>query len=414
MASKTARRPRSPQLSWLITAPLAVLAVALTIDAATKDALTNHVAVLSAFPITVLYLALFCAAEATILSIEVRRHAIRMSVTEVPLVLALFYLSPLTVVLVRLVAAAIVQIVRGGWSVKLAFNLAMIAGATSLATFIIASFGLTTLSPIAWLVILSAVVFAMAVTVAAVVGVISLVQGRMAREDLYRTALPSIVVGLRQRRCRSRRAHRHQIQPVGDRAARRSRCGDGRDLPRLRPVSRASTRALPRSTMLTRAIAGESQRRHRRRRAVASSARAASRGIRDALDAGAGALPGNAAVGARRRPGPASICRRRRRCCATARSTTGTAVVVSAEARAGRSAILADADTGVQGRDRGAAAIRRRRHRLARSRRPDERRRAVHRSMTCGSWRRSPRTRRSPSRTPASSTGCVSTPNTTR
>ncbi len=191
MGRPAARIRRSPQLAWAITGPLALLAVI-----ATATASVGHSPKLSSPWLSLLYLGLFCAAEATTLNIEVRRHGIEMSVTELPLLLALFYLSPLTTVIVRAVACVLVQSSRRAVPVKLAFNMANVAAATAVATLIVTSLGSPhDATPHTWIVLTVAVLVSTFLTIVAVTGVITLVQGPMTPQTLVRAVVPGMVVG---------------------------------------------------------------------------------------------------------------------------------------------------------------------------------------------------------------------------
>jgi diguanylate cyclase (GGDEF)-like protein len=173
-----------------MTGPLALLGIVLVAVAADKR---PHL--LSPISSTLLYFLLFVAAEAAILKIEVRRHVFQTSATEIPLLLGLFYLQPIVLLVLRVLAAALMQIARHAQPVKAAFNVASIAAATSIAALIVASAGrLDISSPRTWLVLVGAVVVNILVTGLAVFGVISLVQGRIAPADLSVTLLPSVMV----------------------------------------------------------------------------------------------------------------------------------------------------------------------------------------------------------------------------
>jgi len=175
----------------LITAPLAAMAVVLI-----APTFNGTQRLLSPLPVTILFLGLFLAAEATDLSVEIRRHGISITLTEIPLVLALFYLAPLSVLFVRIVALTLIQLQRRTTTVRLAFNLANIVAANAAAVLIVFAFGShVDTRPANWLVIYSAVGAAVLSTVAAVIGVIALIQGGMSIRRVLRTATPSLVVG---------------------------------------------------------------------------------------------------------------------------------------------------------------------------------------------------------------------------
>jgi diguanylate cyclase (GGDEF)-like protein len=186
----TASAPRSSQLAWLITAPLAIVAIPLAIAAQISRPLPVH-----HWLYAVLFLGLFIAADAAVLRFEVRRHAFALSVTEVPLLLALFYLAPLVTIIVRVLALIILNARRGQSHVRLWFNAAQVAVAVGVAYLVIAAFGpLNGVGPRTWLVLSGAVGANWLITLGAVVGVITLVQGRPSTRELFQTAAPGLVV----------------------------------------------------------------------------------------------------------------------------------------------------------------------------------------------------------------------------
>ena len=102
-------RGRSQQLAYFITVPLAVLTLTLVIAVAQSPVLAS--VTVNQLPIAALFVGLFILAQATVLHFEVRRHSLIVTVGEIPLLLALFYLShwPLLVIAVRLLSVLAVQ-----------------------------------------------------------------------------------------------------------------------------------------------------------------------------------------------------------------------------------------------------------------------------------------------------------------
>lgn len=186
---KSLQRPEN--VAWLITAPLAAVAVILV-----APTLNGPHRLFAPLPVTLLFLGLFLVAEATDLDVEIRRHVLSITLTEIPLVLALFYLSPLSLLAVRTVAMVLVQAQRRAPTVRLAFNVANIVAGNAAAVLIVFTFGpLVDTRPASWLVLYAAVGAAVLSTVAAVIGVITLIQGGMSTRRVLRTATPSLVVG---------------------------------------------------------------------------------------------------------------------------------------------------------------------------------------------------------------------------
>jgi diguanylate cyclase (GGDEF)-like protein len=149
------------------------------------------------WPLALAYLVLFWAAEVTVLRFEVRRQVLAISLTEIPLLLSLFYLPPLTVVITRLLAAAGAQVWQRVSPIKACFNLSVFAAGTALAGLVVRAWQPKPVAdaPVTWLVLFAGVTLAVLTTLVAVIGVVSLVQGRMSPGDLVRTIVSCIVVG---------------------------------------------------------------------------------------------------------------------------------------------------------------------------------------------------------------------------
>jgi diguanylate cyclase (GGDEF)-like protein len=186
----TAGRWRSENLAWLITGPLAVLAILLTIAA-----VSHRRPLFAPLPETLLFLALFVVAETTSLTVEVRRHGSSILLTEIPLVLSLYYLPPLTLLIIRAFAKMVVQLRRDTPPVKQAFNVCNILASNAAAALIVSYFRVHDLSPGSWVVLFLATDTAVLFSIVAVIGVISLLQGGASIRRMARTAGPSLVVG---------------------------------------------------------------------------------------------------------------------------------------------------------------------------------------------------------------------------
>ncbi|NJC70111.1 sensor domain-containing phosphodiesterase [Planosporangium thailandense] len=183
--------PRSPQLAWLIT--VALSAMALSLSVVTVAAVPRP---FGEWSLALLYLVLYWAADVTVLRIEVRRQVFAVSLAEVPLLLGLFFLPPLTVVLVRLVAAALGQAWQRVSPVKACFNVAACAAGTALAGLVVRAQdpNPVAVEPASWLLLAAAVTLKELTVLAAVIGVVNLVQGRMSRGDLIRTVVSCLLV----------------------------------------------------------------------------------------------------------------------------------------------------------------------------------------------------------------------------
>src|SRR6266508_1324600 len=147
---------RSQDVAWLITGPLFVIALVLTLPVI-LGRLKQHEPVFGNLVLGLILFAMFVVAEAAHLHVEVRRQVYIMSPVEIPMLLALFYLPPLTVVAVRVLANAVI----------------------ALANLIVFTWRpLPDTAPRTWLVLVVAVLANVALTGLAVGGVITLVQGR--------------------------------------------------------------------------------------------------------------------------------------------------------------------------------------------------------------------------------------------
>ena len=198
MTRTTFRFRRSSNLAWAMTVPLAVIAAAVIWFSSTHTTRVDgtHLPLISPLPAVLLYLVFFGVAESLNLNIEVRRHGIRMSLTDIPLLLALFYLSPLSVLIVRFIAVLVNQIIHKMSPVKLAFNVAMISCATAIATLVATGWHRGDISsPTTWLWLFVAVTIGMTVTVVCILAVIWLVQRPMTPRELTQAGTPSVIVG---------------------------------------------------------------------------------------------------------------------------------------------------------------------------------------------------------------------------
>jgi diguanylate cyclase (GGDEF)-like protein len=174
----------------LVTGPLVVLTIVMF-----TPAVLSYRPVLVPWPEMLLYLAIFIAAEAITLNIEIRGHGTDISLTEIPLVVALFYLPPLPLLAIRVLAQALIHSRRRMGSVKFAFNVASRAAANAAAILVVSAFGpLHGVSPRTWLVLFGAASTATLIGVFAVLGVITLIQGGASIRRMIRTASPGLAV----------------------------------------------------------------------------------------------------------------------------------------------------------------------------------------------------------------------------
>ncbi|BCJ60141.1 putative bifunctional diguanylate cyclase/phosphodiesterase [Micromonospora endophytica] len=189
-------RPRSArrrtEYAWLITGPLALCAVLVCL----LLGVTVHPS-LGELPLTLLLTVAMIVAAMPTINVVIRRQAFLVSPTEIPLVVALFVLPPLSVVLAYTVASLVIQLRRKVLPVKLWFNVAGAAVATALATAVYTVLPKSgNVGPGTWAVLLAAIGIHTVVQLAAMVGVFTVVQGWQAGRELIRAAGPPMLLGL--------------------------------------------------------------------------------------------------------------------------------------------------------------------------------------------------------------------------
>jgi diguanylate cyclase (GGDEF)-like protein len=141
-------------------------------------------------------LAVFIAADAGGgLKLVVRRQALTVNINEIPLVLALFYLPPITVLVVRLLAAVVSLRRMRATPDRVAFNVASRAAATSMANLVIYQYPLHgSVGPREWLILFAAVGTSTLTTLIGLCSVVGAVESLRAAVDTLRAAVPGLAV----------------------------------------------------------------------------------------------------------------------------------------------------------------------------------------------------------------------------
>ncbi|MEW2432161.1 bifunctional diguanylate cyclase/phosphodiesterase [Micromonospora sp. NPDC047644] len=190
MAPRDRSRRRSADRAWFITAPLVFFA-------AICSMVTGLV---SSQPfgdwlLALLLLVAMAGVGMPVLNFVVRRQSFGMTLTEIPLVLALFLLPPLTVVVIYTVASMLTQTRHRFAPVKFWFNVAKAAAGTSLAVLLLQALPPSNEvdDPGTWLNLFAAVTAVILVSLAGIVGVHTLLQGWQAGRDSLRTARPALL-----------------------------------------------------------------------------------------------------------------------------------------------------------------------------------------------------------------------------
>ncbi|BCL14057.1 putative bifunctional diguanylate cyclase/phosphodiesterase [Micromonospora sagamiensis] len=198
----TSARPssrRSTDQAWLITGPLALFAVVCSVALALVSDPSPGNPVL-----TFALLVVMVAAVSQVLHFVIGRQGMTFTINEIPLVLAFFWLPPLTVVVLSVAAVLVVQFSRRTSPTKLWFNVAKAGASMSLAGLVLVALPpLEGVGPRTWLTLFGAVILNTLASLAAVGGVISLMHGWQAGREVIRTAGPplltsgiNVVIGL--------------------------------------------------------------------------------------------------------------------------------------------------------------------------------------------------------------------------
>ncbi|MFC7545035.1 putative bifunctional diguanylate cyclase/phosphodiesterase [Plantactinospora sp. GCM10030261] len=193
-------RRRSTDHAWLLTAPLALTAAVCS----TILALIEKVEVADLPVAGLLLAAAIVAASVPVLHVVTLRQGLALTLTEIPLVVALYWLPPLLVAIIGTVAGLVTQVYRRASPPKFWFNVAATGASVSVAALVYAVLPASSGGgPAAWLPLFVAVITNNVIGLGSVVGVISLLQGWEAGRDILRPAsqlltawVTSIVVGL--------------------------------------------------------------------------------------------------------------------------------------------------------------------------------------------------------------------------
>ncbi|HCU50720.1 MAG TPA: diguanylate cyclase, partial [Micromonosporaceae bacterium] len=192
MARVEQARRRSPELVWLLTGPLAVLTTGLAVYVGFRSAEP-----LGKWPLAAVFIGLFVLADLFRLTFEVRRQTFILTLSEIPFLLGLYYMPPVTFIIVRILVAAVIQFRRKLAPVKAAFNIVLMGLEAVCATLVWVSLGpVNAQNPSSWLLLTVAISVATLVSLGGVVSVITLVQGRIPGPQLVAIAMPGTLMAL--------------------------------------------------------------------------------------------------------------------------------------------------------------------------------------------------------------------------
>ncbi|KUL30208.1 putative bifunctional diguanylate cyclase/phosphodiesterase [Actinoplanes awajinensis] len=186
------RRPssrRSSDYAWLITGPLALFAMLGLIGFSIADDNWYHHWAGGLLAAVGLF-----ASGLAVTNIFIRRQTYSVTITEIPLVLALHYLSPPMVILAVTVGAAASFLRIRMEPTKLFFNVANSAARATVTLIVIAALPKAEgVGPATWAVLFTAVMAGAMASHIAVASVIAVVQGRYAGQVALRAGLSALI-----------------------------------------------------------------------------------------------------------------------------------------------------------------------------------------------------------------------------
>ncbi|BAL85803.1 putative cGMP-specific phosphodiesterase [Actinoplanes missouriensis 431] len=190
MAGPSRSRRRSADYAWLITGPLGLFAFACTIGFWIDDPGWYR----DALPALVI-LALYLVSQFAAFNVVIRRSGLTVTVTEVPLVLGLYYISPVLMIGVVVIGALSMQVRYTTAPVKAWFNVAKQAASICASLLVIEAFPpIVNAGPGTWGILAVAVAVNVLVQLACFAGVMSVVQGGRAAPDMLRASLPNQMI----------------------------------------------------------------------------------------------------------------------------------------------------------------------------------------------------------------------------
>lgn len=139
----------------------------------------------------------FLVCEATRLRFEIRRQTYNVTVSEVALVLGLFWLSPLELLTARIIATVAVWGYKRMSFHKIQVNVAVAAAEVAGATYLFGAINATDPTQVsAWLAAYAAVGLADLISITVVIAAITLIQGNLPFPELLRLALSTMIAGV--------------------------------------------------------------------------------------------------------------------------------------------------------------------------------------------------------------------------
>ncbi|GIM98006.1 putative bifunctional diguanylate cyclase/phosphodiesterase [Paractinoplanes toevensis] len=190
MAGRPAARRRSAQYAWLVTDPLAIFALVCLISF-----WVVYPRWYTAWPAGLVALALYIVADIGVLNFVIGRSVFKVVVTEVPFVLALYFLPPPMVIVVGTLALTIGQLRASMPATKMWFNVAKAGASASMALLVIAALpDIRGAGPGTWAILFAAVIVNFLFDLVCLALVLSLVQGVRAGQEVLRAIWTPMLV----------------------------------------------------------------------------------------------------------------------------------------------------------------------------------------------------------------------------
>jgi diguanylate cyclase (GGDEF)-like protein len=190
MVGRPRARRRSAQYAWLITNPLALFAA---ICVAVFWVHTPRW--YDAWQPGLILLVTFVVAYIGVFNFTIRRSGFNVFITDIPLVLALFYLPPVMAICVVTVATVISQLRLAQVNTKMWFNVAKSAAAVSAALLVVHALpAIRGAGPGTWAILFAAVMVNTLVELISITAVMSVVQSVRAGQEAFRAGLPALAI----------------------------------------------------------------------------------------------------------------------------------------------------------------------------------------------------------------------------
>lgn len=189
MAGRSRSPRRSAQYAWLVTNPLALFALISVVVYWVREPDW-----FDSWRGGLIALVGLIVAYVGVINVVVRRQTFTLVATELPLVLAFFYLPPVMVIFAATAASLITQVRSGMVATKLCFNVAKSAASISAALLVIEALPkIRGAGPGTWGILFLAMSVGALVHVVAFAGVMAAIQGRRASQEAFRAGTPTLL-----------------------------------------------------------------------------------------------------------------------------------------------------------------------------------------------------------------------------